>query len=69
MKANRLNVDSFLNEELPVDDIAPDETSLESNAKESKNENITKDSESTNNSNLINDLLDQVVSICLINIK
>lgn len=62
MKANRLNVDSFLNEELPVDDIAPDETSLESNAKESKVVNITKDGESTNNSNLIDDLLDQVVS-------
>lgn len=63
MKANRLNVESFLNEELPVDDIAPDETSTESNVKESKTAATTKDSGSTNNSNLIDDLLDQVVSV------
>ncbi|KAM7345974.1 uncharacterized protein ACRADG_012023 [Cochliomyia hominivorax] len=60
LKANRLNVDSFLNAELPVDNCIPDETSLESNAKDTKLEEKSMESESKNSSNLINDLLNQM---------
>ncbi|XP_023306151.2 putative leucine-rich repeat-containing protein DDB_G0290503 [Lucilia cuprina] len=62
LKANRLNVDSLLNEELPIDDSVPDETSIESNAKETKLEDKSQEKETSNNSNLIDDILEQVVN-------
>ena len=60
LSANRSNVESFLNEDLPSDDITPDETSLESSAKDLKNDGNQEGDD--NNCNLIDDLLHQVVS-------
>lgn len=48
---------------MPIDDSSPAETSVESNTKDAKIEENPKDKESSCNSNLIDDLLEQVVSV------
>ena len=60
LSANRSNVESLLNEDLPSDDTTPDDSSLESSVKDLKNDGGQQDDD--NNCNLIDDLLEQVVS-------
>lgn len=65
MKAKRLNVDDIVNEPMPKDDITPDQTprkkSEGKDSKTDKNSSIDEDS-FTSDTNILDDLLDQVVS-------